>query len=85
MAEFPLENKGRVVSNGVRRDWKAYYNDRSVTAAEAVKVIKSGDRVTIGTGAGEPPCLVDAMVARADELEGVELVNLLCFYGAKYC
>ena len=85
MAEYPLEYKGRVVSNAVRRDWKAYYNDRSVTAAEAVKVIKSGNRVTIGTGAGEPPCLVDAMVARADELEGVELVNLLCFYGAKYC
>ncbi len=50
MAEFPLENKGRVVSNAVRRDWKAYYNNRSVTAAEAVKVIKSGNRVTIGTG-----------------------------------
>ena len=47
-----------------------------VTAEEAVKVIKSGDRVYIHTAAMAPQVLIDAMVARADELENVNIVHL---------
>ena len=38
----------------------------SVSASEAVKVIKSNDRVYIHTAAAAPQELIDAMTARAD-------------------
>lgn len=45
-------------------------------AAEAVKLIKSGDNVFIHTAAATPKGLVKAMVDRADELKGVEIFHL---------
>jgi len=47
-----------------------------MTAQEAVKLIKSGDRVLIQGGAATPQALVKAMVARGPELKGVEVVHL---------
>lgn len=47
-----------------------------MTAQDAVKLIKSGDRVLIQGGAATPQSLVKAMVARAPELKGVEIVHL---------
>ena len=47
-----------------------------MTAQEAVELIKSGDRVLIQGGAATPQALVKAMVNRAPELEGVEIVHL---------
>jgi len=47
-----------------------------MTAQEAVKLIKSGNRVLIQGGAATPQALVKAMVDRAPELRGVEIVHL---------
>ncbi len=47
-----------------------------MTAQEAVKLIKSGNRVLIQGGAATPQALVKAMVARGPELKGVEIVHL---------
>ncbi len=47
-----------------------------MTAEDAVKVIKSGDRVFVHGVAAVPHVLLNAMVARADELRDVELVHL---------
>jgi acyl-CoA hydrolase len=47
-----------------------------VTAAEAVAIIKSGDRVFIHTAAAAPQQLIKAMTARAPELRSVEIVHL---------
>jgi acyl-CoA hydrolase len=47
-----------------------------MTAEEAVKLIKSGDRVFIQGGAATPQTLIRAMVARSSELKGVEIVHL---------
>jgi 4-hydroxybutyrate CoA-transferase len=47
-----------------------------VTAAEAVAIIKSGDRVFIHSVAAAPQQLIKAMTARAPDLRSVELVNL---------
>jgi acyl-CoA hydrolase len=47
-----------------------------MTAEEAVKLIKSGDRVLIQGGAATPQTLIRAMVARSSELKGVEIVHL---------
>ena len=48
---------------------------RTPTAAEAVKDIRSGDRVWIHPGCNTPVQLIDAMVDRAPELENVEVVG----------
>jgi acyl-CoA hydrolase len=47
-----------------------------MSAEEAVKLIKSGDRVLIQGGSATPQTLIKAMVARAPELRGVEVVHL---------
>jgi acyl-CoA hydrolase len=47
-----------------------------MTAQEAVKLIKSGNRVLIQGGSATPQTLVKAMVARAPELKGVEIVHI---------
>jgi acetyl-CoA hydrolase len=54
------------------------------TTEEAVAAIRSGDRVWIHPGCNTPKRLVDAMVARADELENVEVVHLLTLADAPY-
>ncbi|MFB9051525.1 acetyl-CoA hydrolase/transferase family protein [Formosa undariae] len=47
-----------------------------MSAADAVKLIKSGDRVLIQGGSATPQTLIKAMVARAPELRGVNIVHL---------
>ncbi|PKQ43662.1 acetyl-CoA hydrolase/transferase family protein [Confluentibacter flavum] len=47
-----------------------------MTADEAVKLIKSGNRVLIQGGSATPQTLIRAMVARASELRGVKIVHL---------
>lgn len=47
-----------------------------MTANEAVKLIKSGDRILIQGASATPQTLVRAMVERAPELKNVEIVHL---------
>lgn len=47
-----------------------------VTAEDAVKAIRSNDRVFIQGGAASPQQLINAMVGRAAELRNVEIVHL---------
>jgi acyl-CoA hydrolase len=49
---------------------------RPVSPAEAVSVIKSGDRVYIHSVAAAPQILIQAMTERAPELKNVEVVHL---------
>ncbi|MFA8300262.1 MAG: acetyl-CoA hydrolase/transferase family protein [Hyphomicrobiales bacterium] len=49
---------------------------KSVSPEEAVKVISSGDRVFLHSVALTPHILVNAMVARADELKGVNILHI---------
>ncbi len=56
---------------------KNKYKNKFVTADEAVRVIKSGDRVYIHPGCAFPEVLVDAMARRKDELYDVEVCHLL--------
>jgi len=48
---------------------------RIVTAQEAVAGIASGEQVFLHGGAATPSVLLDALVARAPELEGVSMVH----------
>jgi 4-hydroxybutyrate CoA-transferase len=65
--------------------WHDHYDQHLTTASEAVKAIKSGDRVVLAHACGEPKSLVEAMVARADELERVEIVHMVAMGSARYC
>lgn len=66
-------------------DWKEIYKQKLTTADEAVKHIKSGDRVVIGHATGEPTALLEAMVRNADQYENVETVELVNKGGAPFC
>ena len=57
--------------------WKEQYEKRLCSFEEAVKHVKSGDRIALGSACGTPEDLIDAMLQRADELENVELVAMV--------
>ena len=50
-------------------DWKTAYQQKIVSAADAVKCVKSGDTVVVQQAAGTATYLLDALTDRADELE----------------
>jgi 4-hydroxybutyrate CoA-transferase len=49
-----------------------------VSAAEAVSSIESGQQIYLQCAAATPSVLLDALVARASELQGVRVVHLHC-------
>jgi acyl-CoA hydrolase len=55
-----------------------------VTAEEAVKVVKSGDRVYLQAAAAAPTILANALTARASELKNVEICHLHVEGEARY-
>jgi 4-hydroxybutyrate CoA-transferase len=57
--------------------WLDKYLAKRRSAEDAVKVIGSGDCVYIHPGCAEPERLVNAMVARADELRNVKVIHIL--------
>jgi 4-hydroxybutyrate CoA-transferase len=54
--------------------WKSIYEGRRCSLEQAVGHVKSGDRVVLGSACGTPEALIDALLLRAHELEGVEIV-----------
>ncbi len=65
-------------------DWQQKYKDQVLTASEALKKVRPGQRVFIGTGCAEPLELVTALTKRAQELPDTEIVHLLTFGDAPY-
>jgi len=64
--------------------WAETYRGRVTSAEEAVKAVRSGGHVWIHAGCNNPEELVRAMVARAGELEAVEVTHLMTFGCADY-
>src|SRR3982751_4938612 len=60
------------------------YRSKRLTAAEAVGVVRSGDRVYVPEGCGTPNPPVDALGARAPSLRDVEICHMLTFGEAAY-
>ncbi len=58
-------------------NWREIYKSRLCTAEEAVKCIKSGDRVAFAHAVAEPPVLVEAMVANAEAYKNVEVCHMV--------
>lgn len=57
--------------------WKDEYLDKLKTADEAVKCVRSGDRVFIGAASSIAQTLADALYERMDELQDVTLCGAL--------
>lgn len=58
-------------------DWRTVYNERLTTADEAVKHIKSGDRIAVSHAVGEPTHIIDAMVLGREAYRDVEIVHMV--------
>ncbi len=64
--------------------WPQQYSNKLTTAGEALKLVKSGMRVYVGGGCGEPLVLAEELVWRKDELRDVEIVQVLTSGHASY-
>ncbi len=65
-------------------NWRDRYKEMVSTAKRAIKRVRSGNRVFIGTGCGEPTELVKALTARSSELADVEIVQFFTRGDALY-
>lgn len=56
-------------------DWTEEYKKKLCAAEEAVKLVKSGDRVMVSPLGDHPKLLPGALAARRGELKGVEALT----------
>ncbi len=64
--------------------WETEYKKKLQTADEALQCVRSGTRVYIQPGCAEPEALVEALMRRAPELYGVEIVHMMTMGCAPY-
>jgi len=57
--------------------WADTYLEKRISPAKAIATIRSGQRVFIGSGCGEPQILVKALTESAGHFSGLEIVRLL--------
>lgn len=65
-------------------EWEVNYRKKLVSAKDAVKKIKSGDRVVFGHAINEPSVLVDAMVENREAYRDVEIVHMVAMGKGEY-
>ncbi|OGU54052.1 MAG: 4-hydroxybutyrate CoA-transferase [Ignavibacteria bacterium RBG_13_36_8] len=70
---MPEEKIGRPITAA----WVSKYNLKLVSADEAVRVIKSGDKVVVQPGCAAPLALINAMVERKEDLFDIEIFHIL--------
>ncbi|MBQ8590831.1 MAG: acetyl-CoA hydrolase/transferase family protein [Firmicutes bacterium] len=66
------------------KKWEMEYKSKLTTAEEAVKRIKSGDKVVFTHAGSEPLYLVDAMVKNAESYSNVTISNLVTLGKGEY-
>lgn len=64
--------------------WTEQYSQKVVSAAEAVKAVKSGDRIFLTGNCSVPNEILSALVDRAHELKDVEICQALTIGSADY-
>lgn len=65
-------------------EWKEKHKEKITTAASAMKLIKSGNHIFIGTGCGQPQHLVEALVKHSSGITDAHIVHLLTMGAAPY-
>lgn len=58
-------------------DWREIYQGRLQTPGRALRVVRRGQRVFVGTACAEPRALVKALLKRADDLHDVEILHFV--------
>lgn len=66
-------------------NWQESFKSKLMTAQDAVRLIKSGDRVVLAHCVSEPTALVDAMVDNAESYRGVEISHMFSLGEGRYC
>ena len=57
--------------------WPDQYIEKQRTAPEAMKMIRSGQRIFVGSSCGEPQHLVNTLIQMADRFSDLEIVRLM--------
>jgi acyl-CoA hydrolase/RimJ/RimL family protein N-acetyltransferase len=65
-------------------DWKEKYKSKVMTAGQAMKFVKSGDHIFIGTACAQPQHLVEALVEHSAHIYDAHIVHLLTMGAAPY-
>ena len=65
-------------------NWKEKYKEKIGTAAAAMKLIKSGHSIFVGTGCGQPQHLVNALVEHSSHIYDARIIHLLTMGAAPY-
>jgi acyl-CoA hydrolase/RimJ/RimL family protein N-acetyltransferase len=65
-------------------DWKEKHKDKIKTAEAAMKLIKPGNNIFIGTGCAQPQHLVQALVEHSSHIYDAHIVHLLTMGAAPY-
>ena len=65
-------------------DWRQKYINKIMSTDEALKRVGNNNRIVVVHACGEPPTLVEALVARASELRNVEIVHVVAMGSARY-
>ncbi|MHC5061306.1 MAG: GNAT family N-acetyltransferase [Planctomycetota bacterium] len=65
-------------------DWKEKHKDKISNAAVAMKLIKPGNSVFVGTGCGQPQHLVNTLVEHSNHIYDAHIIHLLTMGTAPY-
>ncbi len=65
--------------------WRRIYEQRKMTAQDAVGLIHSGDRVIIAHAAGAPLAITDVLVEQKENFHDVEIVQMVSMGNARFC
>jgi len=65
-------------------NWKEKYQGKIGTAAAAMKLVKSGNSIFIGTGCAQPQHLINALVEHSANIYDAHIVQLLTMGSAPY-
>ncbi|MDR3557710.1 MAG: GNAT family N-acetyltransferase [Syntrophobacteraceae bacterium] len=76
MASDLITASPRSVSH-INREWRSLYEGAKKDASGALAVIRSGHRVFMGSGCGEPQCLAQTLEAKLPRLSDLEVLHIL--------
>jgi acyl-CoA hydrolase/acetoin utilization deacetylase AcuC-like enzyme len=65
-------------------DWKQKYRNKIGAAQAAIKLIQPGNTIFIGTGCGQPPHLIDALIEYSNHIHDAHIVRLLTMGAAPH-
>lgn len=66
------------------RPWHSLYQEKLVPASEALKAIRRGHRVFIGSGCGEPQHLAQCLEEVIPQLSDLEILHILSVGQTRY-